>query len=89
MNLVYILAFIALSLFCYISILEVFNSVNFVIIVILRRSLIMCGTTGDRINMPMDSPMIYYLRTLLAKVQHFNNTDNGYMITLTGNHSVV
>ena len=89
MNLVYILAFIALSLFCYISILEVFNSVNFVIIVVLRRCLIMCGTTGDRINMPMDSPMIYYLCTLLAKVQHFNTTDNAYMITFTGNHNLV
>jgi len=89
MNLVYILAFIALSLFCYISILEVFNCINFVIIVVLRRCLIMCGTTGDRIKMPMDSPMVYYLRTLLAKVQHFNNSNNGYMITLTGNHSMV
>jgi hypothetical protein len=88
MNLVYILAFIALSLFCYISILEVFNAINFSIIVILRRCLIMCGTTGDRISMPMDSPMIYYLRTLLTKVQHFNNTDNSYMLTITGNHNV-
>ena len=89
MNLVYILAFIALLLFCYISILEVFNCINFVIIVVLRRCLIMCGTTGDRLNMPMDSPMIYYLRTLLAKVQNFDNTDNSYMITLTGNHTLV
>ena len=66
-----------------------FNSINFAIIFILRRCLIMCGTTGDRIKMPMDSPMIYYLRALLTKVQHFNNTDNGYMITLTGNHTIV
>ena len=88
MDLVYLLAMIALSLFCYITILEVFNAINSSIMIILRQCLKMCGATGDRINMPMDSPMIFYLRTLLSNIQKFNNTDTGYMITLTGNHNV-
>ena len=79
---VYTLSIIALLLFCYLGIYQVYQAVNNNVITCIKLMLGACGATGDRITMPGDSPLITYLRSLLSRWQRYENTDNGYMITL-------
>ena len=88
MALVYLLLSIVFILYLYLGVLQVFNSVNNVVLTFLRHCLKLCNTTPDRINMPMDTPLISYFRALLSRWQNFNYTDTGYMITLVHQNSI-
>ena len=88
MAFVHSLLLIIIVLFLYIGVFQVFSSVNNVLLTFFRLCLRLCNTTGDRIRMPMDTPLISYLRALLSRWQSYNNTDTNYMITLISKKKV-
>ena len=69
-------------LFLYLDVLQVFQGVNSIVLAFLRVMLRLCGVTADRLVQPMDTPLIWYLRTQLAYWQMYDNIDTSYIITL-------